>query len=162
MYFIMKFLDIGGRPGNMRESNQSLVRILIVDDDPNLCASIADGLQLLGGYEVIQAKDGAEGLEVFFRERPDCVVVDIRMPDINGYQMMRAIRGDPASAQTPIVVLSALVQNTDQVIGDLSGADVYLFKPVDIDILIQEIERAIHITPESRKDRFRRLAEEQP
>jgi CheY-like chemotaxis protein len=146
----------------MKDSHQSPVRILIVDDDPILSASIVDGLQLLGGYEVLQAQDGAEGLAVFFRERPDCIVADIRMPDINGYQMIRAIRGDPASAHTPIVVLSALVQNTDQMIGNLSGADVYLFKPVDIDILIQEIERALHMTPESRKERLRQLAEEQP
>ena len=146
----------------MRDSYQPPVRVLIVDDDPILSASIVDGLQLLGGYEVLQAQDGAEGLAVFFSERPDCIVADIRMPDINGYQMIRAIRGDPASAHTPIVVLSALVQNTDQVIGTLSGADVYLFKPVDIDVLIQEIERAIHVTPEGRKERLRRLAEEQP
>ncbi|SRR5579884_3746634 len=138
------------------------MRVLIVDDDPDLRASIADGLQLLGGYEVLLAQDGAEGLEMYVREGPDCVIVDIRMPDINGYQMIRAIRGDPSSAQTPIVVLSALVQPTDQIIGQLSGADVYLFKPVDIETLVQEVELAIQMTPESRKERIKRLAEEQP
>ncbi len=146
----------------MRDANQSPMRVLIVDDDPDLRASIADGLQLLGGYEVLLAQDGAEGLEMYVREGPDCVIVDIRMPDINGYQMIRAIRGDPSSAQTPIVVLSALVQPTDQIIGQLSGADVYLFKPVDIETLVQEVELAIQMTPESRKERIKRLAEEQP
>src|SRR5262245_38273676 len=97
-------------------------RVLVVDDDPTLLANVAEGLNLLGGYEVTAARDGIEGLERFFAVRPDCVVVDIRMPGLNGYQLVRALRGDPKTVQTPLVVLSALVQDHEQLAGLLSGA----------------------------------------
>jgi CheY-like chemotaxis protein len=134
----------------MQTERPDLKRVLLIDDDPILLLTVSEGLDLLGGFEVLTAKDGASGLQRFFTGRPDCVVVDVRMPGLNGYQFVRALRGDPETAQTPVVVLSALVQDREQVAGLLSGADAYLIKPVKLADLVRAIDRAVHLTPEER------------
>ena len=72
------------------------------------------------------------------------------MPGLNGYQFVRALRGDPATAQTPIVVLSALVRDQEQLAGLLTGADAYLIKPVKLKDLVQAIHRSVKLTSEDR------------
>lgn len=139
-------------------NGSQLRRVLLVDDDPALLAAIADGLQLIGGYDVVVARDGASGLECFFAAQPHCVVVDVRMPGLNGYQFVRALRGDPASAQTPILVLSALAQDHEQLAGLLTGADAYLTKPVKIVDLVRTIDCAVHVTAAEREQRARNLS----
>ncbi|HEX9413303.1 MAG TPA: response regulator [Ktedonobacterales bacterium] len=134
-----------------------LRRVLVVDDDPALLIALTDGLELMGGYEVVAARDGATGLERFFTLTPDCVVVDVRMPGLSGYQFVRALRGDPSTAQTPIVVLSALVQDHEQLAGLLTGADAYLTKPVKIVDLVRTIDAAVQMTAEARRHRTLRL-----
>lgn len=143
-------------------NTQPTRRVLIIDDDPALIAALSDGLELLGGYEVAVATDGASGIERFFEIKPDCVVVDVRMPRVNGYQFVRALRGDPTTAGTPIIVLSALVQDRDQLAGYLAGADAYLLKPVKLDDLLDTIDNAIHLTAEERLQRARLLADDTP
>jgi len=133
-------------------------RVLVVDDDPALLAAVSRGLELAGGYVVITAADGTSGLESFMVERPDCGVIDIRMPGLNGYQVVRALRGDPETAQTPLVILSALVQDHEQLAGLLTGADAYLIKPLKIADLVQAIERAVNLTIEERWRAFQGLS----
>ncbi len=135
-------------------------KVLVIDDDPAVVATLADGLELIGDYEVIIASDGAEGLRRFFASTPDCVVVDVRMPRLNGYQFVRAMRGDPQTAEIPIIILSALVQDHEQLAGFLSGADVYLLKPVEITDLMAAIETAINRTDQQRSEQMRLLADE--
>lgn len=142
----------------MREMSGRPQRVLVIDDDPALLALIRDSLQLVGGYEVMTASDGALGLEQFFATQPDCVVVDVRMPSLNGYQFIRALRGDPATAETPVVVLSALVQDRDALAGLLSGADAYLFKPVKIADLLRTVTQVLQVTSEERQQRSRKLS----
>jgi len=132
-------------------------RVLVIDDDPGLLTAISEGLDLVGGFEVMTATDGISGVEDFFVMRPDCVVVDVRMPGLNGYQLVRALRGDPATAQTPIVVLSALVQDDEQLAGILTGADAYMIKPVRLVDLVQAIDRAVNLTSEERLHLSKRL-----
>jgi CheY-like chemotaxis protein len=141
------------------EANIDGRRVLVIDDDPSLVALISDGLRLMGHCEVDVASDGASGLARLFEARPDCVVVDVRMPGLNGHQFIRAVRGDPETAETPIVVLSALVQDRDQLAGLLSGADAYLTKPVKLADLLQAIARAIELSAEQRRDDRLRLSE---
>jgi CheY-like chemotaxis protein len=137
-------------------------RVLVVDDDPGLLMAITDGLELVGGYQVLSARDGASGLEQFFALRPDCVVVDVRMPGLNGYQFVRALRGDPETAQMPVIVLSALVQDHEQLAGLLTGADAYLTKPVKIVDLVRTIDHAVCLTAEERAQRARKMVGMQP
>lgn len=128
-------------------------RVLLIDDDSLLLNAMRAGLEVVGGYEVIAASDGVTGLEYFFAAQPACVVVDVRMPGLNGYQFVRALRGDADTAETPIIVLSALVQDHEQLAGLLTGADVYLTKPIKIAKLVQAIEEAVRITSEERRRR---------
>ncbi|SRR5579875_1261438 len=128
-------------------------RVLVIDDDPALITLISEGLRLVGGYDVMIATDGATGLERFYESLPDCVVVDVRMPGLNGYQFVRALRGDPATMETPIIVLSALAQDRDELAGMLAGADTYLFKPVKIADLLAAIEKAMMLTADKRLER---------
>jgi CheY-like chemotaxis protein len=134
-------------------------RVLVVDDDPLLLANVTEGLNILGDYEVIAASDGATGLQRFFDVRPDCVVVDVRMPGVNGHQFVRALRGDPETAHTPVVILSALVQDHEQLAGLLSGADAYLIKPVMLRDLVQAVERAVKLTAEERLRALRGMSD---
>jgi CheY-like chemotaxis protein len=134
----------------MQVEQSGIRRVLVIDDDPSLLYALSKGLGLLGGFEVLTATDGAAGLERFFADRPDCVVVDVRMPRLNGHQFVRALRGDSSTAQTPIVVLSALVRDQEQVAGLLTGADAYLIKPVKLKDLVQAIDRAVNLSAEER------------
>jgi DNA-binding response OmpR family regulator len=144
----------------MGDANHSRLRILLIDDDPSLTAPLAEALELLGGYEVGVAADGVTGLDQVFSFRPDCVVVDIRMPGINGYQFIRLVRGDSTTREIPLVVLSALAQQRDELAGLLSGADVYLFKPVDLDVLLRVVREATDLTAEQRQQRMRQMIED--
>jgi DNA-binding response OmpR family regulator len=104
--------------------------VLVVDDSEVLLALVAESLRKLGGFTVITATDGDKGLERYFEVRPDCVVIDVKMPGLDGYQLIRALRGDPASRATPLVILSALVRDNERLAGLFSGADEYLVKPI--------------------------------
>jgi CheY-like chemotaxis protein len=134
-------------------------RVLVVDDEPALLDAICDGLELVGGYMVISANNGIAGLERVINDRPDCVVVDVRMPGLNGYQFVRALRGDPDTAQVPLIILSALVQDHEQLAGMLTGADAYMTKPVKIMDLVRTIDASVRLTAAHRAERLHRMGE---
>jgi len=134
------------------------LQVLLIDDDPVLLQTLTDALDLYG-FQTLTAASGAEGLEQVIAHEPACVVVDIRMPGINGYQFVRALRGDPSTAAIPIVILSALAQEHEQLAGMLTGADAYLLKPVGISELVTVITEAISSSAEAREQRRRRLLE---
>lgn len=135
--------------------------ILFVDDHQELLDTYADLLHDLAGFIVFTAHDGIEGLEQYEKVHPDCVVIDVRMPHLDGYQFVRALRGDPASLHTPLIILSALNQDADQLSGMLAGADRYLTKPVLPSELIATIQQAMAMTQNERQQHLQRLAEEQ-
>jgi CheY-like chemotaxis protein len=141
-------------------SPPSTYHVLLIDDDPTLTAPLQEALELLAGYAVTVAADGAAGLEALWARRPDCIVVDIRMPGVDGYQLIRAVRGDPETTDIPLVVLSALAQETQTLAGFLSGADAYLYKPIDLDELLAAIQQAIALTATDRQQRLTNLTAE--
>jgi CheY-like chemotaxis protein len=134
----------------------SPLQVLLIDDDAILLQTLTDALDLYG-FQTLAAVSGAEGLELVIAHAPACVVVDIRMPGINGYQFVRALRGDPSTAAIPIVILSALAQEHEQLAGMLTGADAYLLKPVAISELVKVSTEAIASSAEARELRRRQL-----
>jgi DNA-binding response OmpR family regulator len=141
----------------MSEAGNTRYTVLVVDDDPDLLHLLADGLELLGNFTVVSATNGIEGLERYFEIRPDCMIIDVKMPGLDGYQLVRALRGDPESAITPIIILSALAQEQNQFAGLALGADDYLIKLVDIYEVVAAVERAVHISVAEREQRMQAL-----
>jgi DNA-binding response OmpR family regulator len=131
--------------------------VLLVDDNDALREAVTLALEELGGFTVVTASDGIEGLERFYETTPDCVVIDIKMPGLNGYQLGRALRGDVSSVTTPLVILTALTQEREQFAGLATGADYYLVKPVKPQILAATILEAIENTAEERTQRYLEL-----
>jgi DNA-binding response OmpR family regulator len=131
--------------------------VLVVDDSADLRALVAESLRKLAGFTVVVAEDGADGLQRYFEVRPDCVVIDVKMPGLDGYQLIRALRGDPASSATPLVILSAMVQERDRLAGFLSGVDEYLLKPVSPLELVRTIREVIDRSEAERERRLRAL-----
>ena len=141
-------------------SDGSAYTELIVDDSRDLLDLITESLTMLGDFTVLTAENGAEGLERAYTARPDCMVIDIKMPDLDGYQLIRALRGDPATARLPLVILSALVQEKDRFAGLLVGADQYLSKPIKPPELVAAIQEAIRLSQEERLSRMQTLLDE--
>ncbi|HEU5368388.1 MAG TPA: response regulator [Ktedonobacterales bacterium] len=135
--------------------------VLIVDDDPELLQLLTDGLEMLGSFKVVQAVDGIQGLEQYFAAHPDCVIIDVVMPGLDGYQLVKALRGDPASAETPLIMLTALAQDKDEFLGLAAGADQYLVKPIKLRNLVDAVHRAVKITSAERQKQLLALAEKQ-
>lgn len=138
--------------------------VLLVDDNPDIFSMYQDVLPAMSPFQVFTAADGVEALEALDRclnsgQGVDCVVVDVKMPHLDGLQLMRALRGDPRSADIPAVILTALAQDKDQFAGLAAGADQYLTKPVSVPDLITVISAAIALSAEQRTTRLRDLAE---
>lgn len=134
--------------------------ILVVDDNPDLRELIADSLTMLGNFQVVKAENGIVGLERYFEVHPDCVVIDVKMPGLDGYQLVRALRGDPESATTPLVILTAMAQDKDRFAGLAAGADQYLLKPIKPLELVAAIQRAVTVGDEQRRRNLESLAGE--
>ena len=104
-------------------------KILIVDDDIETLRLVGLMLQRQG-FQIIAANNGAQALSQASHERPDLVLLDIMMPDMDGYQVTRLLRKDPPTANTPILMFTAKGQVDDKVAGYEAGVDDYLTKPV--------------------------------
>ena len=136
--------------------------VLIVDDSRELLTLITESLTLLGDFTVLTAEDGADGLERAVAVRPDCAVIDIKMPGLDGFQLVRALRGDPATAAMPLVILTALPQDIYRFAGMLAGADQYLTKPIKPPDLVAAIQEAIRLSQSDRQRRMDSLLGEMP
>lgn len=134
-------------------------KVLVVDDSPVIVELVRHAIEMQGKYVVVVAYDGVEGLEQYQRERPDCVIVDVMMPRMDGFQLVRCLRGDSKSSATPLIILSALASPEKELTGFLSGADEYLTKPFKPSELCETLDRVMTLSPDEREERLRRLAE---
>ena len=131
-------------------------RILIVDDEPNILGTVAPLLRARG-YEVLSAMSGRAALEAVERDKPDLIVLDLGLPDIDGVEVCRQIR---QTSNVPILVLSARGAEGDKVSALDAGADDYVTKPFGAEELLARIRatlrRVENPSPPSEADRARR------
>ncbi len=119
-----------------------MARILIVDDSPTQLLGIKRLVEKLG-HEALTAEDGAVGVEMAKRDKPDVILMDVVMPNLNGFQATRSISKDPETAHIPIVMVTTKGQDTDRVWGMRQGARGYITKPVSEQELAQTMKELL-------------------
>ncbi|MBL4607556.1 MAG: twitching motility response regulator PilH [Pseudomonadales bacterium] len=118
------------------------MRVLIIDDSPTEMFKLKSILEK-HGHEVIEATDGANGVNVAQKELPDLVLMDVVMPGLNGFQATRQLTKNDQTAHIPVIMVTTKDQETDRVWGKRQGATDYLIKPVEESTLIKTIENAL-------------------
>jgi len=119
-------------------------KILLIDDDPDLVETVSIILKSKK-YEVIAAYGGIEGLEKAKKENPDLIVLDVMMPDKDGYTVCKELKADPELSRIPVLLLTAVVSHIPttrytQQMGMETEADDYIDKPVEPGVLVERIE----------------------
>lgn len=120
--------------------------VLIVDDSATEMAALT-GVLKRNGFEVLNAHNADEGLQLARTQRPDIVLMDVVMPGLNGFQATRQLARDPATAAIPVVMISTKSQETDRVWAMRQGARGYLTKPIDERVLLQTIRQVLDGVP---------------
>jgi len=103
-------------------------RILVVDDERHIVRLIQVNLER-EGYQVLTAFDGKDGLQKAKTEKPDLIVLDVMMPYMDGFEVLKNMKADPVTAEIPVIMLTAKAQDADVFRGWSSGVDCYLTKP---------------------------------
>jgi two-component system cell cycle response regulator DivK len=119
--------------------------VLYVEDDPESRLLIRRVLQA-DGYAVIEAKDAADGLASATEQRPDLILIDINLPEVDGLTLARQIKSVPDLASTPVVALTANVMRGDRERSLGAGCDGYIQKPIDVDLLPRQISQFLRRT----------------
>ncbi len=119
-----------------------MAKVLVVDDSPTEIFQFKDMLEHLG-FTVITAENGRDGVAIASSEQPDVVLMDIVMPDMNGFQATRQICRGETTKHIPVIIVSSKDQETDKVWGERQGASGYITKPVDGHELVAIIKRVI-------------------
>src|SRR3990170_7699570 len=127
-----------------KEGEKMPKKILIVDDDPDLVEAVTMILESKN-YDVAAAYGGVEGLQKAKTEKPDLIVLDVMMPDKDGYAVCKELKADPKLSKVPVLLLTAVVSKIattryTQQMGLETEADDYIDKPVEPDVLVQRIE----------------------
>ena len=115
-------------------------KILIVDDE-RLTRAVLQHNVILAGYDVIVASNGREAMQKIQEVTPDLIVVDLVMPDMNGFEMLRRIRSNKETMQTPVIVVSALQSQTDIEEAKVIGCGHYLTKPIKPEEFITHVKK---------------------
>lgn len=127
-----------------------MLTVLIIDDDPQNREIVRIRLEK-AGHRVLEAENGPDGLEAARHERPDVLILDVMMPQMDGWKVCRALRADEAIRETPVLMLTALGRQIEELRGWESGADEYLTKPCDPACLLEAVERLARSRPAGAK-----------
>lgn len=120
------------------------MHILLIEDDPDIQKMVRLSLKFQGGHEVSVASDGREGLEKAIAEHPDLILLDVMMPEMDGYETCRRLKAEPATREIPVVFLSARAQQSEIEKGRELGAVGYLVKPFDPMTLSDQLSAILH------------------
>ncbi|MFZ5824884.1 MAG: response regulator [Bacillota bacterium] len=119
------------------------LRILLIEDDPDIQKMVELSLKYQGGHQVSVASGGKEGLEKANAVKPDLILLDVMMPEMDGYETCRRLKADPATQRIPVIFLSARAQQAEIQKGKDLGAIGYLVKPFDPMSLSSQLEALV-------------------
>ncbi|MBX9791631.1 MAG: response regulator transcription factor [Pirellulales bacterium] len=114
-------------------------KVLVIEDDRELAEVLSYNLRQ-AGYEVLLARDGSEGLAQAQNSAPDVVLLDLMLPLVDGLEVCRRLRGNPALREMLIIILTARAEEADQLVGFSMGADDYVTKPFSVKVLLERIK----------------------
>jgi len=114
-------------------------RILVVDDEKDLVDTLTFRLEA-NGYEVSAAYDGLQGLDKAKKEKPDLIILDLMLPKMDGYKVCGLLKADSRYSKIPIILFTARAQDSDKKMGEEVGADAYITKPFEPQVLLEKIK----------------------
>ena len=118
-------------------------KILITEDSPTIL-EILKSVLVEEGYEVIAAADGQQALNLAKTEKPDLIILDLMLPKIDGYKVCRMLKFDEKYKNIPIIMLTARTKESDEKLGKEVGADAYIKKPFEPEMMIDEIKKLLN------------------
>jgi len=117
-------------------------RILLIEDEADLVMTVRFRLEN-ADYEVIAAADGQEGLDRVRDGNPDLILLDLMLPKVSGFNVLKTLKADARYSKIPVIIFTARAQEADKKIGEELGADAYITKPFDADMLLAKIREFI-------------------
>jgi phosphate regulon transcriptional regulator PhoB len=127
------------------------LKILVVDDEPDIVELVTYNLKK-EGFLVVSASDGEEALKLIKKNQYDLVILDLMLPGIQGVDLCRTIRSNPATERLPIIMLTAKSDESDRVLGLEMGADDYISKPFSVKELIARVRAVLRRSSEKQHD----------
>jgi len=120
-----------------------MAKIIVVDDD-KASTDLFKQVLLMNGYEVITINESSKVMESATEEHPDLIILDLMMPDPDGFKVCRMLRADPLHRRTPIIIVTALNDVDSRLVAIGAGANDYLVKPFHIDTLYDSVEKQLN------------------
>ena len=139
---IAQRMSVQGKAASNEKTEKGTKRILIVDDEEGIVKVVKMYLEH-NRYEVITANDGQEGLRKAKTEKPDLIVLDLMLPKMDGYKVCGLLKKDARYTKTPVILFTARAQEKDVKLGEEVGADAYITKPFEPEVLLSKIEELI-------------------
>lgn len=118
-------------------------KLLYVEDNDDNLYMLTLWFDVAGGYEIVSAPDGAAGIAMATAELPDLILMDLNLPEIDGWEATRRLKADPATRDIPIIALTAHAMAGDREKALATGCDEFETKPIDFDRLLPKVERLI-------------------
>jgi len=119
-------------------------KILYIEDNPGN-RMLVQRILLVEDYDVFEAEDGPAGIEIALREKPDLILMDMNLPDLDGYELTRRMRAIPELAHIPIIAMTANVMQGDREKTLAAGCSGYIPKPIDVDELPNQVARFLKL-----------------
>ena len=120
--------------------------MLIVEDEEDILELLLTVFDDLGEYRILCARDGEEALRMVRANNPDIILLDIQLPQVNGYEVCKSVKSDPAMSHSKVLMLSGMAQNFDWLKAQEAGADGYITKPFSSIVLVEKVKALLSNT----------------
>jgi len=120
-------------------------KILVVDDEVDLVETVRFPLEM-EGFDVLVSYNGEDALSQARKEKPDLIILDLMLPKLDGYKVCRLLKFDEKYKHIPILMLTAKTQEKDKILGKETGADEYITKPFEMDVLMEKVKKYLKIS----------------